>query len=49
MVRVEDLYSVLDRGTECFSLARPFRIAWGGEKTDFVLRHFALDVIDLGG
>lgn len=32
MVRVEDLYSVLDRGTECFSLARPFRIAWGGER-----------------
>lgn len=46
---IEELYPVLYRGPEHFSLARPFRIAWGGEKTDFVLRHFALDVIDLGG
>lgn len=27
---IENLYSVLYRGTEHFSLARPFRIAWEG-------------------
>lgn len=34
MVRSVDLYSVLDRGTECFSLSGSIRMDWGrlGEK-----------------
>lgn len=34
-VIIENLYSALYRGPEHFSLARPFRIAWGGRLTLF--------------
>lgn len=36
MVRVEDLSSVMYRGPEDFSLARPFRIAWEERLACFV-------------
>lgn len=34
MVIIEELYPVLDRGTECFSLSGSIRMDWGrlGEK-----------------